>query len=276
MPLDTRTSDPLTHDSQASSFHARLLAQVAAGTMLVAAATLYADGVYADSAPAPTLTVELGAAWQARNDARIENEPPNTRFAIDEITGSGPYPAGRIAFEWSLAERHRLRLLAAPLRVDDTGISDRTIVFRDTMFGPGRVRAEYRFDSWRFGYRYVFHDSERWTWSGGATLNIRDAEISLSQDGTRRSRSDTGFVPLLALVGEWRFAPGWRAVLDFEGLGAPQGRAIDATLQAGYDLTPSLHVSGGYRVLDGGADNDDIYTFARFDFAVLALHWRFR
>jgi hypothetical protein len=276
MPLDTRTSDPLTHDSRASSFHARLLAQVAAGTMLVVAATLYADAVYAETAPAPTLSVELGAAWQARNDARIENEPPNTRFAIDEITGSGPYPAGRIAFEWSLAERHRLRLLAAPLRVDDTGISDRTIVFRDTVFDPGRVRAEYRFDSWRLGYRYVFHDSERWTWSGGATLNIRDAEISLSQDGTRRSRSDTGFVPLLALVGEWRFAPGWRAVLDFEGLGAPQGRAIDATLQAGYDLTPSLHVSGGYRVLDGGADNDDIYTFARFDFAVLALHWRFR
>jgi hypothetical protein len=230
----------------------------------------------ADPAPAPTLTVELGAAWQARNDARIENEPPNTRFAIDEITGSGPYAAGRIAFEWSLAERHRLRLLVAPLRIDDSGISDDTIVFRETVFDPGRVRAEYRFDSWRLGYRYVFHDSEQWTWSGGATLNIRDAEIRLSQDGTSRSRSDTGVVPLLALVGEWRFAPGWRALLDFEGLAAPQGRAIDATLQAGYDLTPSLHLSGGYRVLDGGADNDDLYTFARFDFAVLALHWRFR
>ena len=245
----------------------------AIGALAVALAT---GAAQADSPPAPTLTVELGAAWQARNDARIENEPPNTRFAIDEITGSGPYPAGRIAVEWSLAERHRLRLLAAPLRIDDTGISDRTIVFRDTVFDPGRVRAEYQFDSWRLGYRYVFHDSERWTWSGGATLNIRDAEIRLSQDGTNRSRSDTGVVPLLALVGEWRFAPGWRALLDFEGLGAPQGRAIDATLQAGYDLTPSLHLSGGYRVLDGGADNDDLYTFARFDFAVLALHWRFR
>ena len=38
---------------------------------------------------------------------------------------------------------------------------------------------------------------------------------------------------VLALVGEWRFAPGWRALFDFEGLAAPQGRAIDATLQAG-------------------------------------------
>lgn len=265
----------MTHDSPPPRRHAKLHVHAVAGTVLVAAATLHADASRASPASALTLTVELGGAWQARNDARIDNEPPNTRFAIDEITGSGPYPAGRVALEWSLAERHRLRLLAAPLRVDDAGISDRRIVFRDTEFDAGRLRAEYRFDSWRLGYRYVFHDSERWTWSGGATLNIRDAEIRLSQDGTSRSRSDTGFVPLLALVGEWRFAPGWRALLDFEGLGAPQGRAIDATLQAGYDLTPSLHLSGGYRVLDGGADTDDLYTFARFDFAVLALHWRF-
>jgi len=252
------------------------LARSLVGAFVAVAATLATPAVQADPARSPTLTVELGAAWQARNDARIENEPPNTRFAIDGITGSGPYPAGRVALEWPLAERHVLRLLAAPLRIDDTGLSVRTIVFRDTVFDPGRVRAEYRFDSWRLGYRYVFHDSEHWTWSGGATLNIRDAEIRLSQDGTSRSRSNTGVVPLLALVGEWRFAPGWSMLLDFEGLGAPQGRAIDATLQAGYDLTPSLQLSGGYRVLDGGADNDDLYTFARFDFAVLALRWRFR
>ena len=266
---------PLPRATAARS-HDPWLARTLAAVALAIAAIVATQAAHADSARSPTLTVELGAAWQARNDARIENEPPNTRFAIDEITGSGPYPAGRVALEWPLAERHVLRLLAAPLRIDDTGISNDTIVFRETVFDPGRVRAEYRFDSWRLGYRYVFHDSDRWTWSGGATLNIRDAEIRLSQDGTSRSRSNTGVVPLLALVGEWRFAPGWRMLLDFEGLGASQGRAIDATLQAGYDLTPSLHLSGGYRVLDGGADNDDLYTFARFDFAVLALHWRFR
>lgn len=247
-----------------------------AAILLACAAALGAGNARADAVPGPTLTVELGATWQARNDARVSNEPPNTRFAIDEITGSGPYAAGRIALEWPLAERHLLRFLVAPLWVDDTGTTDSPIVFRETVFDPGQLRAEYRFDSWRMGYRYVFHDSEYWTWSGGATLNIRDAEIRLSQNGVRRSRTDTGLVPLLALVGEWRFAPGWRARLDVEGLGAPQGRAIDATAQLGYDLSPALHLSGGYRVLDGGADNDDIYTFARFDFAVLALSWRFR
>jgi hypothetical protein len=35
-------------------------------------------------------------------------------------------------------------------------------------------------------------------------------------------------------------------------------------------------VSGAYRLLDGGADNDDVYTFARFDSLLLGITWRFR
>ena len=30
-----------------------------------------------------------------------------------------------------------------------------------------------------------------------------------------------------------------------------------------------------HEIFPRDADNDDLYTFARFDFAVLALHWRF-
>jgi hypothetical protein len=42
------------------------------------------------------------------------------------------------------------------------------------------------------------------------------------------------------------------------------------------EVTPNLTVAGGYRILHGGADNDDLYTFARFDSAVLGVTWRFR
>ena len=83
-------------------------------------------------------------------------------------------------------------------------------------------------------------------------------------------------MPLLALEGVWRFAPRWSGLLDFEGLAAPQGRAIDTALKVVYDLTPRISLAGGYRILDGGADNDELYTFARFDQAVLSLTWRFR
>ena len=225
--------------------------------------------------PSRALTLEAGAAWQLRNTARVPNEAPNTRFDIDDITGDGPYASGRVVLDWPLSAKHRLRFIVAPLSIDERGTSDQPIVFQDTLFAPGPIQVKYRFDSYRASYRYVFADDERWTWSGGVTLNLRDAEIELTQDGVRRNRSNTGLVPLLALEGEWRFAPGWRAILDFEGLGAPQGRAIDAALKLGYDMHPAVTLYGGYRILDGGADNDDLYTFARFDQAVLGLTWRF-
>ena len=227
-------------------------------------------------APSPALSVELGAAWQLRNTAQVSNEPPNTRFKIDELTGDGPFPGGRVVLDWPLNEKHLLRFLIAPLRVDETGTASQPIVFQDTTFAPGPIEVRYRFDSYRASYRYVFYDSERWTWSGGATLNIRDAEIRLQQGTLTRVEKNTGVVPLLALEGRWRFAPGWYGLLDFEGLVAPQGRAIDAALKLGYDVTPNVTIAGGYRILDGGADNDELYTFARFDSAVLGLTWKFR
>jgi hypothetical protein len=226
--------------------------------------------------PSIALTMELGAAWQLRNTAQVSNEPPNTRFKIDELTGDGPYAVGRVVLDWPLNDKHRLRFLIAPLRVEETGTTSSPIVFQETTFAPGPIDVKYRFDSYRASYRYVFYERERWTWSAGGTLNIRDAEIRLQQGAQTRVEKNTGVVPLLALEGEWRFAPGWYGLLDFEGLAAPQGRAIDVALKLARDVTPNITVAGGYRILDGGADNDDLYTFARFDSAVLGLTWRFR
>ena len=245
---------------------------------LAALAALVPAAVPATEAapPSPALTVEFGAAWQLRNTAQVSNEAPNTRFKIDDLTGDGPFPAGRVVLDWPLNEKHRLRFLIAPLGIDESGTASQSIVFRDTTFAPGPIDVKYRFDSYRASYRYVFYERDRWTWSGGGTLNIRDAEISLKQGALTRSKKNTGVVPLLALEGQWRFAPGWYGLFDFEGLAAPQGRAIDAALKLGYDATPNITIAGGYRGLDGGADNDELYTFARFDSAVLGLTWRFR
>lgn len=225
---------------------------------------------------APSLAFEAVAAWQQRNDVRIPNEPPNTRFALDQVTGDGPFYGGRVALDWPLTERQRLRFLVAPLRVDEDGTLDAPVVFQDTLFAAGPASAKYRFDSYRVSWRWRFHDTAAWTWDVGATLNVRDAEVQLSQAGVTRRRTDTGLVPLLALEGQWRFAPRWRGVFDFEGLAAPQGRAIDVALKIAYEVTPRLGVNAGYRLLDGGADNDDIYTFARFDQAVLGVTWALR
>ena len=225
---------------------------------------------------APSLAFEAVSAWQRRNDVQIPNEPPNTRFALDDVTGNGPFYGGRVALDWPLSERQRLRFLVAPLRVDEDGALPAPVVFQDTPFAAGPASAKYRFDSYRVSWRYRFHDGAEWTWDVGATLNVRDAEVRLTQGSVSRRRTDTGFVPLLALEGQWRFAPRWRGVFDFEGLAAPQGRAFDVALKLDYAVTPRLSVNAGYRLLDGGADNDDLYTFARFDQAVVGVTWALR
>jgi hypothetical protein len=115
---------------------------------LAALAPMIAPAAESES-PSPALTVELGAAWQLRNTAQVSNEPPNTRFKIDDLTGDGPYPAGRVVLDWPLNEKHRLRFLIAPLGIDETGTTSQPIVFRNTTFAPGPIDVKYRFDSYR-------------------------------------------------------------------------------------------------------------------------------
>lgn len=52
-------------------------------------------------------------------------------------------------------------------------------------------------------------------------------------------------------------------ILDGDALVSIQGRAEDVFLGIGYSLIPErLILKGGYRVLEGGADNDEVYNFS--------------
>ncbi|NLE06337.1 MAG: hypothetical protein GX638_16250 [Crenarchaeota archaeon] len=42
-----------------------------------------------------------------------------------------------------------------------------------------------------------------------------------------------------------------------------------------YKITDQLKIRGGYRMLEGGADNDEVYTFSLFHYAVLGLSYSF-
>ena len=60
-----------------------------------------------------------------------------------------------------------------------------------------------------------------------------------------------------------------------DGLASPQGRALDLGLLARYDINDAWYLAGGYRTLEGGADNDSVYNFAWFNYAVLSAGYRF-
>ena len=246
--------------------------------MIIFLSVLFATAVQvdADSDVKPFyLELEGGPVWQSMNDVQIPGDS-GTEFSFKDLTGSGPYAAGRFSFGWNIRERHCLRFVAAPLRVTGSGTFDEPVDFAGKAFAAGTsTDGNYKFDTYRLTYRYMFLNKKAWRLRAGGALLLRDAEIELEQNGVKASDSNVGVVPLLSFAADWLFADKWAAMLDFEGLAGGPGRAFDVALKLQYDVTDSWYVGGGYRLLEGGADNDTVYNFAWFNFAFVSVGYRF-
>ena len=241
--------------------------------LLVAALAL--PRAAAAQTPRFVLELEGGAAWQGSNDVEIPNDGTATRFSLADVTGSGPWPAGRAYLTWNLGERHGLRVLAAPFSLTETGVADAPIDFAGARFDAGApLEASYTFDSYRLTYRYRLRATARTTAWVGFTAKVRDATVELRQGATASRKDDVGFVPLLHVAGEWRAAPRWRLSLDADALAGGPGRAVDAALKVGYDLRDDVTLQLGYRTLEGGADVEETYNFAWLHYAVASIVWR--
>lgn len=220
--------------------------------------------------------VEGGGVWQSRNKAQIPNDAAGTRFSLRSLTGNGP--SGWVRFEGTYAwrDRHQVRVLVAPLSIKGTGTSPTAIRFDGQTFAANApIRASYRFDSYRVSYRYKFYEGNGWRWWGGVTVKIRDANVKLQQGQRTEDDPNTGPVPLLNLYGTYAINDRLSLVFDFDGLAAPQGRAFDVAAKLEYALTDDFAVGIGYRTLEGGADNDDVYTFAWLHYALLSARYKF-
>jgi hypothetical protein len=226
--------------------------------------------------PTPALVIEVEGAptWQSYNDVEIPNDGSATRFSLDELVGTGPWPAGRVYVLWNVNERHGLRLLAAPFSVTEEGIPAADLRFAGAQYAAGvPARATYEFDSYRATYRFRFRDGEQTTAWVGFTGKLRDARVALDQGTTSSEKTDLGFVPLLHLAGDWRFTPGWSLELDADALAGGPGRAEDVTVRLGWEASPQWSIHLGYRMVEGGADVDEVYTFAWLHYAALMLRW---
>ncbi len=222
-----------------------------------------------------SLELELGPVWQTRNDVRIPGDT-GTEFSLKDLTGSGPFPAGRITFDWDVRQRHGLRFIVAPFQFDGRGTFDQPVVFTGVTFDPGTsTKGTYQFNTYRAGYRYLFFNTDALQMRVGATILVRDAKIELEQNGIRASDSDFGFAPLLNFSAEWAFASRWTAILDFEGLAGGPGRALDLALKVRYALNDRWCLGAGYRMLEGGVDSDSVYNFSWFHYALVTLGYQF-
>jgi hypothetical protein len=231
--------------------------------------------VAAAQVPRVVVEVEAGPAWQSYNDVEIPNNGSATRFSLYDLAGPGPWAAGRLYITWNLAERHGVRLLVAPFSLTETGVPEQEVRFAGATYAAGLpTRATYTFNSYRLSYRYLARAGERTSAWVGATAKVRDAVVALEQDGAASRKDDLGFVPLLHVAGEWRFARDWALGLDADALAGGPGRAVDAALKVGYRPGDRWSIQAGYRMVEGGADVDEVYTFAWLHYAVVSVAWR--
>jgi hypothetical protein len=233
--------------------------------------------VFAGVAVAPALHAEVetemeaGYVFVGRNDARIPGDGGTKISFVDDLS-TDPAPAFRVRLGYRFADRHLVTALYAPLALTSSGRVDRDILFDGGTYPAGTpILAVYRFDSYRLTYRYSFVRNEGLELAAGLTAKIRDAETSL-YGADARSKTNTGFVPLLNL--HVAFRPDGSpvgALLDADALVSPNGRAEDVLLALTVGLRDAVELHLGYRLLEGGADNDEVYSFALFHYAVMGL-----
>jgi hypothetical protein len=216
-----------------------------------------------------SVDVETGAVFSGYNDVQIPKET-GTRFSLSEDLKIDPDFFFRARLTYSFKDRHHFSALAAPLRLEAEGQVDRSIKFNEVEFASNiPLKAKYRFDSYRLTYRYDVHRQERLKVGIGFTAKIRDASISLEDADKKTEKKNTGFVPLLNFKLDWTLADRLGLLLEGDALAAPQGRAEDVLLAMRYKLNKKATLKLGYRLLEGGADVDEVYNFTLVNYVTV-------
>lgn len=218
---------------------------------------------------------EALAIKPAYNEVQIPNTMQADRFEITDIGADISY-SGRLTLGWLAEEAHEVQFVYAPLSYTQSGQFKQDIRFNgDTFVKEAPTDVRYKFDNYRLRYLYTLFDSARWKTDVGGTLFIRDASIRLRQAGLSNAYDNIGFVPLLAFRTAYSLNQQWSFKMDVDLAFAPQGRAIDFAALAQYDLNNHWKLAAGYRTIEGGADNEKVYSFAWLNAAVLkaSYYW---
>ena len=215
--------------------------------------------------------LEAGYVFVGRNDVRIPGNG-GTPISLSDDLKTDPAPVFRVRVGYRFLERHLITALYAPLQLNATGAVGHDVSFAGGTYPAGTpLLGVYRFDSYRLTYRYSFIRRTGFELAAGVTAKIRDAEVSL-YGAEARTKTNTGFVPLVNVHVAWRPGDGrFGLLLDADALAAPQGRAEDLLLALTWAVRDELELRVGYRTLEGGADNDEVYNFAWLNYVVVGV-----
>ncbi len=215
------------------------------------------------------IDIETGAIFSGYNDVRIPGNG-GTLFSLSEELEIDPAAFWRLRVFYDFNPRHHLGVLIAPLSLNSTGQLNRELIFAGKTFPAyTSLDATYRFNSYRLVYRYDFLKREKLELGIGFTAKIRDAEISVRGNGEEGKKTNVGFVPIVHFRLLWNFYNNLGLLIDGDALAAPQGRAEDVLAALTYKISDRIDLKAGYRILEGGADNDEVYNFSLFHYAVI-------
>lgn len=220
------------------------------------------------------ITAQGGAVYASKNDVRLPGDTGDRLSYSEDLdmkTGFSP----RIEAGYIYGGRHYAGFMASTLRLEGDATLDRNIMFDRRLYPAGtEVKGTYRFDSYRATYRYMFISSDKFRIGGGITGKIRDAEITLKGGGESGGLTNTGFVPLLNYYLEWIASQKLSLLTYGDAAWSPYGRAEDLFFGIDWKLNDTASLMAGYRILEGGADNDTVYTFSMFHYAVMGIQLR--
>ncbi len=217
------------------------------------------------------LDIESGAVFAGYNDVRIPGDA-GTLFSLTDDLNAKPTTFMRLRVGYTINSRHTISVLYAPLTVKSDGSATFPIDFEGITFPANTsLDASYTFNSYRITYRYDFVKRPKFEFGLGFTAKIRDAEIALKSDGLSAKKTNVGFVPIINFRLNWIMNEKFGLLLEGDALAAPQGRAEDVLIAATFKLLDKVALKTGYRILEGGADNDEVYNFSLFNYAVVGL-----
>jgi hypothetical protein len=236
---------------------------------------LICSSVFADPTQRFELNVESGVAFVCYSDIQIPRSTGTLISFSDELeTAPAFFVRGR--FTYFFNKGNMISALIAPLTLHAQGSVDHEIIFEDSSFAPNAaLNTVYMFNSYRLTYEHFWFVGDKLRFGLGATGKVRDAAISIADSSKISEKTDLGFVPLIKFSFAWRFMDPLALIMDGDALAAPQGRAEDISLSLQGDVSDRLSLSLGYRVLEGGSDVEEVYSFTwvNYLFGGFSLHF---
>jgi len=231
-------------------------------TILYLLAFILVFSVYGFSAKKWEFDFESGFAWNGYNDVQIPKDT-GTRFSLTDNFDVESKVFLRMRLSYNFNRKHQLSLLYAPLSLTAKGTTEKPIIFEGTVFPQNtEINGLYRFDSYRLTYSYLLLSKNNLNIRIGFTAKIRDAEVELKSSKLISEKTNTGFVPLLNFQLNWNLNDKLDFKLSADALASKQGRAEDVFAGILYSMNKNIKIKLGYRIVEGGANVEEVYNFA--------------